>query len=60
MPLKKWIHYAIDTVALFVGFYLGDKFIHLSQLNLWQMYLFWFFVVVTSDRLVHKYYLKSE
>lgn len=60
MSMAHWIHYALLTAALFLGFYTGERFLNLSQLNSWQMYLFWFAVIVTADRLIHVYYLKEK
>jgi hypothetical protein len=57
MPFKVWVHYLLLTGMLFAGFYLGDKYLNLSSLTTWQMFIFWFFVIVISDRLIHKYYL---
>lgn len=57
MSFKLWTHYALLTGALFAGFYIGDKYFSLSSLRSWKMFIFWFIVLVVSDRLIHKYYL---
>lgn len=52
-----WFHYVLLTGGLFAAFYLGEKFIGLSKLNNWQMFIFWFLVLSITDQLIHSKYI---
>lgn len=60
MPFKKWIHYLLLTGVLFLSFYLGESHLNLSSLKTWQMFIFWFAVLVIGDRAIHRYYLGEK
>jgi hypothetical protein len=55
MNLKKEIlHYALLTVFLFIGFYVGEVYLNISSSKLWTMFLFWFLVLFVADKITHK------
>jgi hypothetical protein len=48
-----WFHYVLLVGAMFVGFYFGEAYLNLSQLNPFQMFIFWYIIVSISDQLIH-------
>ena len=54
---KHLFHYVLLTVGLFIGFYLGERIINLSELNFIWMFVFWLVVIYVADQLIHSKYL---
>jgi hypothetical protein len=48
------LHYVFLTIALFIGFYLGESYLNLSELNIIGMFAFWLFVLYVADQIIHK------
>jgi len=55
--LMIWFHYVLLVGALFVGFYIGDRYFNLSNLGFIGMFIFWYIVVSLSDQLIHSKYI---
>lgn len=52
-----WFHYILLVGALFLGFYIGDRYFNLSGLSTFYMFIFWYIVVSISDQLIHSKYI---
>jgi hypothetical protein len=48
-----WFHYVLLVGAMFGGFYLGEKYLVLSNQSTLWMFVFWFIVVSVSDQIIH-------
>jgi hypothetical protein len=54
------LHYPILTAFLFLGFYLGEQFLSLSNLSIIEMFVFWTIVLLISDNIIHTYIIKED
>lgn len=54
-----WVHYVLLVGLLFLGFYVGDAILQLSQQNLLGMFFFWLVLIGFGDQAIH-YVLKVD
>ena len=52
-----WFHYILLTGGLFISFYLGEKYLNLSNLSTVQMFIYWFLTISIIDQLIHSKYV---
>ena len=54
---KDLLHYLLLTLALFIGFYIGNTYFNLQNLGGISMFIFWFVIIFISDKILAVRYI---